>query len=479
MKGCGTEKGFRQERYVDMTNQFSEIPESFWGLFRSRNRQIYIDALLQVNEEYQYSNYYLSREICVQTLSDYFARQKVSLEWEESEEDPDLSEPISSRILNWLLRAGWLRKVEDYGTMTVYIVIPDYAAVFVDAFAHLAGEDEDETQVYIQNVYGILFAFKNDPRSNISLLKSALVNTRRLNKTLQDMLHNMDKFFAGLLEKTGYGELLQEHLDRYVEEIVRKKYHILKTSDNFYLYKADIKKWLWEMRQDYPWLLQVCERNRRLRGVDIRTEELENQLDMIERGFDDIEHRIMNMDREHTRYIRATVTRLNYLLNREDNMKGLVIRLLNHLSQTTGKEEQERETERIGALINLSQTAVLSEKSLYKRRKPKQDFAESLAPEEETEELSGEEILRLNRIRNRFSRKEIETFILEKMKDGRLEVGEDTIASPEDFEKLVLAYDSSVRKDSPYEIQEQDAEVIDNGRYRYPALVFQQKGQKG
>ena len=47
---------------MDMTNQFSEIPESFWGLFRSRNRQIYIDALLQVNEEYQYSKYYLSRQ---------------------------------------------------------------------------------------------------------------------------------------------------------------------------------------------------------------------------------------------------------------------------------------------------------------------------------------------------------------------------------------------------------------------------------
>lgn len=308
-----------------MANQFSEIPESFWGLFRSRNRQIYIDALLQVNEEYQYSNYYLSREICIQTLSDYFARQKVTLEQEESEDDFDLLEPLSTRILNWLLRTGWLRKVEDYGAMTVNIVIPDYAAVFVDAFAHLAGDDEDETQVYIQNVYGILFAFKNDPRSNISLLKTALINTRRLNKTLQDMLHNMDKFFSSLLEQRVYGDLLKEHLDGYVEEIVRKKYHILKTSDNFYLYKTDIKKWLGEMRQDYPWLLQVCERNKRLRGLDIRVEELENQLDMIERGFDDIEHRIINMDREHTRYIRATVTRLNYLLNREDNMKGLVI----------------------------------------------------------------------------------------------------------------------------------------------------------
>ena len=61
------------------------------------------------------------------------------------------------------------------------------------------------------------------------------------------------------------------------------------------------------------------------------------------------------------------------------------------------------------------------------------------------------------------------------MKDGRLEVGEDTIASPEDFEKLILAYDMSVRKDSPYRVREQETEVIDNGKYRYPGLVFVRK----
>lgn len=462
-----------------MANQFLEIPDLFWSLFRSKNRQIYINALLQINEEYQYSNYYLSREVCIQTLSDYFARQKVTLEQDETEDDFDMLEPLSTRILNWLLRTGWLRKVEDYGAMTVNIVVPDYAAVFVEAFVRLLGEDEDETQVYIQNVYGILFAFQNDPRSNISLLKTALVNTRKLNKTLQDMLHNMDKFFGSLLKQNVYGDLLKDHLDGYVEEIVRKKYHILKTSDNFYLYKTDIKRWLGEMRQNQTWLLEVCERNRRLRGLDIQVEELVKQIDMIEKGFDDIEHRIINMDREHTRYIRATVTRLNYLLNREDNMKGLVIRLLNHLSETEGKEEQAREAERISALINLSQMSVISEKSLYKRRRPKADFMESLEPEEEAEELTGEEILKLNKIRNRYSRKEIHEFILERMENGRLQVTKDMVSTEADFEKLVLAYDDAVRKDSPYRVREEAAEVVDSGRFRYPALIFERKGQKG
>lgn len=457
-----------------MTNQFSKIPDSFWSLFRSGNRQIYIDALLQINDEYQYSNYYLSREICIQTLSSYFAKKKVTLEQEELEDDFDLLEPLATRILNWLLRTQWLRKVEDYHSMTANIVIPDYAAVFVDAFAHLAGEDEDETQVYIQNVYGILFAFKNDPRSNISLLKTALINTRHLNKTLQDMLHNMDKFFSSLLEQKFYGDLLKEHLDGYVDQIVRKKYHILKTSDNFYMYKTDIKHWLSEMRQNLPWLEQVCEKNRQLRGAKIQAEDLVEQLDLIDRGFDDIEHRIMNMDKEHTKYIQATVTRLNYLLNQEDNMKGLVIDLLNHLSEAE-EDAREADTEKIGKMMNLSQFTVISEKSLYKRRKSKQDFVESLEAEEEHGELSREEILKINKIKNRYSRKQIEGFVLEKMEKGKLQVDEKTVASEEEFEKLVLAYDYSTRKGSPYRIKEQETEIIDNGSYRYPRLTFEKR----
>lgn len=462
-----------------MANHFPEIPDLFWGLFRSGNRMVYIEALLRINEEYQYSNYYLSREICVQALTDYFAKQKVTLEQEETEDDFDLLEPLSARILNWLLRTGWLKKVEDYNAMAVNIVIPDYAAVFVEAFAHLAGEDEDETQVYIQNIYGILFAFKNDPRSNISLLKTALVNTRRLNKSLQDMLHNMDKFFGSLLEQRNYGDLLQEHLEGYVQEIVQKKYHILKTSDNFYLYKADIKRWLLEMRQDPSWLEEVCRRNRQLRGAEVRGETIISQLELIERGFDDIENRIINMDREHTRYIRATVTRMNYLLNKEDNMKGLVIQLLNHLSEAEGKNGQEQELERVGKLMNLSLMTVVSDKSLYKKRRTKQNFLESLEAEEETRELSGKEVLRLNRVHSRYSKKQVESFILERMEDGRLEVGADTVSTEEDFERLVLAYDSAARKDCPFLVREQEAGMVDNGLYRYPRLVFEAREQAG
>lgn len=443
-----------------------EVPDTFWSLFRSVNRDAYIEALLYINEEYQYNNYFLTREACIQVLSDMNAKKRFELQREEDETEFDMLETPSSRILNWLLRTGWLKKIEDYNTLATNIVIPDYSAIFIDAFERLTSEDMEETEIYIQNVYATLFSFQNDSRVNLNMLRTALINTRRLNKALQDMLHNMDRFFARLLDQKTYGELLKEHLEGYVEEIVQKKYHILKTSDNFYIYKMDIKKVLRDMREDEEWIETVRERSR---AVGDTKEDVLDLLDMIERGFDDIEHRIANMDKEHTKYVRATVTRLNYLLSGETDTKGLVIQLLNRMAQGDDYGEILQST---GRRMNLSLLEMISEKSLYKRRKGRQDFISQMAPEEVAEDLERDDVLKLNRIQARYSRKQIEEFIEVHMENEVLDASELEITGDGDFEKLILAYDLSTRKNSRYMVLEEDAEMVEQNGYRYPGLRF-------
>lgn len=462
-----------------------EIPDKFWGLFRSVNREAYMEALLNINEEYQYSNYFLTREVCIQVLSDMYIKKHFQLKQEEDETEFDLLETPASRTLKWLLRTGWLKKLEDYNTLATNIVIPDYAAIFIDAFERLGSEDMEETEIYIQNVYATLFSFKNDSRVNLSMLRTALVNTRRLNKALQDMLHNMDKFFGRLLDQQSYHDLLKEHLEGYVEEIVRKKYHILKTSDNFYIYKTDIKKCLRDMRENEEWIELVRERSKAMGDTK---DDVVDLLDMIERGFDDIEHRISNMDKEHTKYVRATVTRLNYLLSGETDTKGLVVQLLNQMSAAVTEEQNTQVENRgngysyeemlqlTGERMNMSLLEMLSEKSLYKRRKPREDFISQMAEDETIEDLNREDVLKLNRILQRYSKQEIEAFIEEHMKDDVMDVEKLKIADEESFEKLILAYDYSTRRNSKYIVLEEDTPQIENGCYKYPALKFVRRG---
>ena len=463
-----------------------DIPPSFWGLFRSANREIYIEALLAINEEYQYSNYFLSREACLQVLSDMCSANTYTYELEElSEEELNMSLP--RRILNWLVKYGWLRRVEDYNTMTTNIVIPDYAAIMIDAFDQLANKPEEDAQVYIQNIYATLFSFRSDNRMNIAMLQTALINTRKLNKALQDMLHNMDKFFDKLLNARTYSELLREHLDGYVEEVVKKKYHILKTSDNFYIYKMDIKRCLKEMREDEEWLARVrkkqafeAEKQRQKEGQNPevssdnyfrrkRSTDVLDLIDRIERGFDDIEHRITNMDKEHSKYVRATVSRLNYLLREEDDRKGLLVQLLNHL----GSEDTAQNTRRLAEVsqhLNLSGFDILHESPLYKRRNPRK-FEDMVEEGEEQTELSRDEVLKLNQIQRRFTRQQIEEFVENHIREGVFASDSLKVEDDETFEKLILAYDLCMRKSSRFKVKVAGGQV-NCGKYCYPQMIF-------
>lgn len=478
-----------------------EIPPTFWGLFRSVNRDIYMEALLAIHEEYQYNNYFLSREACIQVLSEMCVFRRFQFETEEIETEEEVQEALPRRILNWLVKTKWLRKIDDYTAMATNIVIPDYSAVFIGAFEQLVNQPFEDTELYIQNVYATLFSFQNDSRMNIAMLKTALINTKKLNKALQDMLHNMDKFFERLLEKKSYDELLKEHLEGYVEEVVKRKYHILKTSDNFYIYKMDIKRCLKEMRENEDWVERIRKKQRLdaahakerkhiapAASVAERTiedlpfgylrkqqeEDVLDLIDQIERGFDDIEHRIANMDKEHSKYIRATVSRLNYLLSSENERRGLFIQLLNQLS--VQGEEQEERLKRTAGCMNLSSAEILSENPLYKGRR-KKNFSEDLLEDEESIELTRADVLKLNKISHRFTGKQIEEFIETHMTEDVLETEDMQISSDEEFEKLILAYDFCMRKNSRYEVFVREKQ-IENGGYFYPAMIFRRRRTK-
>ena len=98
--------------------------------------------------------------------------------------------------------------------------------------------------------------------------------------------------------------------------------------------------------------------------------------------------------------------------------------------------------------------------------------------EQQQEELSREDVLRLNKIHTRFSQEEIEVFVESYMEDDHMEVKDIDITDEEAFEKLILAYDYSTRRNSKYKVIEREDELIDNGSYRYPALTFVRREPK-
>lgn len=447
-----------------------KISQQFWNLFHSRSRYIYMEALMIIYDEYLYNDYFLTKETCIQLIAEHFSDRIIDIT-DDEEQDIDNMEPLATKILNRLLRFTWLKKVEDYSSFKTNIVIPDYASSFIDVFRKLSNPDSSETDIYIQNIYTNIYSFYYDNKAGIELLKTAMVNTTRLNRALQDMLHNMDEFFESLLQKENYEELLEEHLDVYVEAIVNKKYSLLKTSDNFYIYKNDIKKLLRAIQEDEH-RLYILKQKAMAEGR--KEEEIENEfMDIIyeiERGIINMENRIAHIDTEHSKYVRATVSRLEYLLSNDDSIKGNVVALLNLMSNDNNNEMLNQ----VAETIRLNDHTVISADSFYKKRGKHKVFEETVEVEEQIEkELSKEEILRINKNKNRYSKAQIEQFILSQMDKGIYSTKEHLIENDEQFELLILAYDYSIRKNSPFHVVPGERAIITNGKYTYPDMIFE------
>ena len=72
----------------------------------------------------------------------------------------------------------------------------------------------------------------------------------------------------------------------------------------------------------------------------------------------------------------------------------------------------------------------------------------------------------------RYSKQEIEAFIEAHMEQEVMDAGALHITEKSEFEKLILAYDYSTRKNSKYRVLNEDEAVIQSGQYQYPALKF-------
>ncbi|MDF2513939.1 MAG: hypothetical protein K0S04_3805 [Herbinix sp.] len=453
-----------------------KLPQQFWSVFSSRNRYIYMEALLTIYDEYLYNDYFLTKETCIQLIAECFSDRIVDISADDEEQDVDKMEPMATKILNRLIRFSWLKKVEDYSAFKSNIIIPDYASHFIETIKRLLNPNEDDKDLYIQNVYTNIYSFYHDTKAGMELLKAARTNTTRLNRSLQDMLHNMDQFFGALLEKDNYEDLLLEHLNVYVETIVNKKYSLLKTSDNFYIYKNDIKKLLRVISEDENRLVML--KNRMMaegRKVEDIEAEFADIIYEIERGIINMEKRISHIDTEHSKYIKATVGRLEYLLSSDDSLQGNVIALLNLMS---GKQENKLYS-KVSNTFLINDPTVITPDSFYKKRGRRRQFEDTVETEVETEEeLSKEDILRINRNKSRYSKSQIEAFILDRMKGGSFETKEHPIETDEDFELLILAYDYSIRRTSPFHVVPGERGIITNGKYTYPELVFERNSSK-
>lgn len=223
-----------------------QIPKDFYKLFRTKNRDAYMQFLVALYEENNevYASLGLTTEECRAIIENSIQRMDIVWEEEELEEEEEFDTLFSSMspsgILNRLIRWGWLKSDFDEKLNTDVISFPEYSQLYAELFQKLQSEDDGKERESILSIYSALFTYHSDVEKNNDILKSALRTSKNLGQLLSNMQDGMRSYFDELSNQKNFIGI-QEVLVEEINNSDSRKYAILTTTDSFYRYKEAVK----------------------------------------------------------------------------------------------------------------------------------------------------------------------------------------------------------------------------------------------
>ena len=152
-----------------------KIPNDFYKLFRTKNRETYMQFVTAIYEENNevYASLGLTQEECVLIIENTIEKSKIV--WQEEDdmeegETPDALFPSDSPfgMLNHLIRWGWLKSDFDEKLNTCVISFPEYSQLYVELFKKLQSDDDSRERESMLSIYSVLILMSCPHRNILS-----------------------------------------------------------------------------------------------------------------------------------------------------------------------------------------------------------------------------------------------------------------------------------------------------------------------
>lgn len=432
------------------------IPEEFYKLFRTGNRDAYMLFLVRLYEENNEA-WGLTEEEGRLVIGEIMGRTQMVWEEDMAEQESVLPGISSGAILERLIRWGWVKRDFDDRLNRNVLSFPEYSRLYIELFQKLQKEEDGRERESMLSIYSALFTYHSDREKNHDMLKSALSASRNLNLLLSNMQDGMRRYFDELSgQKSFIG--IQEVLVDEINNNDSQKYAILTTTDSFYRYKESVKELIGQIlnendiQQDR--LRQEEKRNEDNAQKVLRIgralsfcEETKDFVYQIEREFDQIERRYNKLIEQKAVFARRALARIHYILQEGGGEEDKLLQLVNLLGQDDRKEEICRELrERMQFTARFRN---LSADSLYSRREGTERTFVPVVPHAQRE--AAEEITDFIPA-PLYTRKQLQDFKKKNMQDGVFVAGEQTVQSAEDLEKLLFLWQEATNHSDGKEI---------------------------
>lgn len=466
------------------------VPENLFTILASKNKHVYIEALLVLRKAFK-QEMLISKSDLIAMLIANLDETMLDMDFSDEDDSSDEGSPIGGKSLgtlsaaaHFLLRrlrdTGWVEMEYQVDSFEESITLPDYAIKIINLLYSLTEEQTAEYNSHVYSAYsGLRTADQDRDEYMFTALVSAHEKTVQLVDELKTLHNNIRRYHQALNEYATVNEVLKGHFDEYKSLISDRVYHPLKTLDSVPRFRTPILKILG------GWMADQSLRDRMadqavLRGRYQTKEEAQEGIILIIGEITDTYERLDEMlqeiDRKNSAYTRASMEKMQYLLNSDRSIKGKIVDLL--MGMVNGKRiEEALLDERLADGVELFRQGYLDSKSLYLREARQNKNESSPLAAREPDEDDGEHALTefMEKAKKSYSHNRVMNYMQKVLNDKDIISTADILLTCDDeFILLMLAALKSTDKNTFYSVEFLE-DYLDNNGYRIPRMRFVRK----
>ncbi len=476
-------------------NLFEKIPDNFFSILSSKNKNIYGIALVTLYEALIMYRNRIRKNDYIDLLKSRGEKEVSLFSFDDEDIGEDTSliyEPTLNSKANFVLRrlidTGWVLLEQDVKTGAEYLLLPTYSISMLKIIYEFMNNEENKYVSYVHSTYSDL-KYEDELLDEYmyKTLESSYNKTKILEVEVAKLFHSIRVFKRQLTNIFSPNEVLSQHFDNAREDVVNPIYHPLKTSDSIILYQEPIssllKKWLITDEVREKLVKQALNDNKSLRTLIEAEEDVIKKINYIQDTYARLANEINEIDKAQSEYVKASTEKVIYLNNSDKSIRGKLETIFLACAKTIAGDKNGTYPTILKDLNNsvlFYQQGYLDSDSVAKpyKRNFRED-GEPLALDDFEHVLDEGLMQSLINISETYSEESVMEFMRKKFKNkDELEMANIKINDIEEFIMLILASSKANSKYSFYGINhpkenENNQIVVDN--FSVPNYTYYKK----
>lgn len=466
---------------------FQVVPENFFRPLTSKYREMYLDCLEVIynSAKLEYS-FGVDKEQVLSELEQYFDDSTLDdILFDDEVEVSIDSRSKANSALRHLRATGWI-DIERESNFSEKVNLYDYSISMLETFNRISRQEEIEYQSSVSQIYSVLVNEDNYQKPYEYVVLNVKKGSEQLFNGLKILNSSIKKRIDDITRDQSAAEINRDFF-KYHEEIGSKAYHRLMTSENISFYKVTIVDRLREILHDtqrFQKTLDGYMAIEQLSNRDTAEEALRNEIREVISSFNLLDEINASISEKHRRYLESVLARVQFLMMNSSDTEGHINRLLAQLAEEVISDSsvlQDEADESVSRIFPLFPHQFLDGSSLYiapiGKKNTIPDKLISISGLSDSEKKL-RRITIQQRLQRQFTRKNINAFVLEQLKDQKSILASNLpLESKRDLIRLIFIRVYSKNTQVAYRVKKLDHEIsfITKNHFRFNDFLIERR----